>query len=217
LAFVALVILFLIIITIFSFSEQSMGVFQWWLIYFLVGFFTLLVLTMVIPVVGRVFNWITSHVGRYIGFESEPQKQNVNIRRDYFMSVVPLFFIISGYLMKSAINNGKQDIFNMSLSIVMLLFALYLVFAAFYRKLPETVSHITYQAASQLSTIGSLVFTIDVLSMTAELIKLGVSPLFVYAFFMGGMLTVLCIMFFSVISLVISNSTNNEEKASGHS
>ncbi len=155
------------------------------------------VLAKVIPGVGRVLKRVT-HI---VGFEKETSGAGAGVRREYFMALVPMYFIVSAYLMQAALRGNKPDIVVMTLSIVMLALALYLVAASFFRAMPEAWARTTYQVASSLAIIGALVFAVDVLRATGELMKLGVSPWYVLPFLYGGLLVVLGIMVFHLISV----------------
>jgi len=194
---VAAIVVCLVFIAFFSWSEQRSGSFQWWHVYVLVGALTIAVLAKVVPGVGRVLKRVTE----YVGFEKESTGAGSGIRREYFMALVPMYFIVSAYLMQAALRGGKLDMEVMILSIVMLVFTLYLVFASFFRKLPETWARTTYQVASSLAMIGALVFAIDVLKATGELVKLEASLWYVTPFLYGGLLVVLGIMVFHLISV----------------
>ena len=194
---VAAVAVCLLFIAFFSWSEQRSGSFQWWHVYVLVGVLTIAVLAKVVPGLGRGLK----RTMEYVGFEKESAGAGGRVRRDYFMALVPMYFIVSAYLMQAALRGGKLDMGVMILSIVMLVFALYLVIASFFRALPEAWARTTYQVASSLAIIGALVFAIDVFEAVGELVKLGAGPWFVTPFLYGGLLVVLGIMVFHLISV----------------
>lgn len=187
----------LALIAFFSWFELRSGSFQWWHACVLVGALTIAVLAKVVPGVSRVLK----RVMEYVGFEKESAEAGGGVRREYFMALVPMYFIVSAYLMQAALRGSNLDMAPMILSIVILVFALYLVFASFFRALPKAFARTTYQVASSLAMIGALVFAIDVLEVTAELMKLGASQWYVTPFLYSGLLVVLGIMVFHLISV----------------
>jgi hypothetical protein len=194
---VAAIVVCLVFIAFFSWYEQRLGSFQWWHVYVLVGALAIAVLAKVVPGVGRVLN----RVMEYVGFEKESAGASGGVRRDYFMALVPMYFIVSAYLMQAALRGGRLDMGAMILSIVVLVFALYLVVASFFRALPEAWVRTTYQVASSLAIIGALVFAIDLIKATGDLANLGANGWYVNTFLCAGLLVVFGIMLFHVISV----------------
>jgi hypothetical protein len=194
---VAAVAVCLAFIAFFAWSEHRLGNFQWWHVYVLVGALIIAVLVKLIPRVGRGLKRVMDCVG----FEKESSKTGGGVRRDYFMALVPMYFIVSAYLMQASLRDGKLDIVAMTLSIVILAFALYLVIVSFFRALPERWARTTYQLASSLAVIGALVFAIDMIQRMVELTNLGASSWYLIPFFYGGLLVVLGIMVFHLISV----------------
>lgn len=194
---VAAIAVCLAFIAFFAWSEHRLGNFQWWHVYVLVGALIIVVLVKLIPGVGRGLKRVMD----YVGFEKESSKAGGGVRRDYFMALVPMYFIVSAYLMQAALRGGKLDMVAMILSVVILTFALYLVIVSFFRALPERWARTTYQLASSLAVIGALVFAIEVIKGTGELTKLGASSWYLIPFSYGGLLVVLGIMVFHLISV----------------
>jgi len=184
-------------IVFFAWSEHRLGNFQWWHVYVLVGALIIAVLVKLIPRVGRVLKRVMD----YVGFEKESSKAGGGVRRDYFMALAPMYFIVSAYLMQAALRSGNLDRVAMILSIMILAFAVYLVIVSFFRALPERLARITYQLASSLAILGALVFAIDVITGMGELTKLGASSWYLISFSYGGLLVALGIMVFHLISI----------------
>jgi hypothetical protein len=187
------IVVCLALIAFFAWSEQRIGNFQWWHVYVLVGALIITVLVKLISRVGRVLKYIMDKVR----FEKESLKTGRGIRREYFMALVPMYFIVSAYLMQTALRGDELDMVPM----ILLAFALYLVIVSFYRALPEAWARITYQLASSLAVIGALVFAINVLEATNELMQLEASQWYIIPFTYGGLLVVLGIMVFYLISV----------------
>jgi hypothetical protein len=194
---VAALVVGLVLIAFFSWVERRFGDFQWWHVYVLVGALIMAVLVRLMPRMGRLLKRVTKHVG----FEKESSKAVSGARRQYFMALVPMYFVVSAYLMQSALRSGKLDRAAMILSIAILIFALYLVVASFLRALRENWARITYQLASSLAIIGAVVFAIDLIKATGDLVSLGVKPGYVTIFFSVGLSVILGMMVFHVISL----------------
>jgi len=194
---VAAIVVCVALIAFFLWSEQRSGYFQWWHVYVLVGALTIAVLVKLIPRTDRALNRVMEHVG----FEKESSKAVGGVRRQYFMALVPMYFIVSVYLLQAALRGGKLDMMPMILSIVILVFALYLTIASFFRALPENWARTTYQFASSLAVIGAVVFAIDLIKATGDLANLGVKPGYVNTFLVAGLLVVLGMMVFHLISL----------------
>lgn len=191
------IVVCLALIAFFAWFEQRMGNFQWWHVYFLVGALTIAVLVKLISRVRRVLK----HVMDKVRFEKESLKTGSGVRRDYFMALVPMYFIVSAYLMQAALRGSELDMAPMILSFVMLAFALYLTIVSFLRAFPEAWARITYQLASSLAVISALVFAIDMLEATKKLMQLEASQWYVLPFTYGGLLVVLGIMVFHLISV----------------
>jgi hypothetical protein len=187
----------LAVIALFAWVERGLGNFQWWHVYFMVGALIVIVLARTIPAVGRVPKYIL----KYVGFEKETSGVGGGVRREYFMALAPIYFIVSVYLMQAALGDGKLDIMAMSLSIVMLLFALNLVFTSFFRAVPEAYARATHQMASLLAPLGGIVFYIDLLNITEELKNLVTSPWYVVLLFCIGLLVVFGVMVFHIINV----------------
>ena len=117
------------------------------------------------------------------------------------MALAPMYFIVSLYLMQAALQSGKLDMPSAILSIAILVFALYLVFAAFFRALPESLMRTTYLVASSLAVLGSLVFLLELIKAERDLMNLGLKSGYVNTFLGAGLLVVLGIMVFHLISL----------------
>ena len=191
------VVLGLIFIAYFWWSEQRSGVFQWWQVYVLVLVLIVAVLVVVLPKVGGVLK----RVMRYIGFEKESEGVGNGVKREYFMALVPMYFIASLYLMQAALRGGTLDMVTMILSILVLLFSLYLVIVSFLRRLQKAWVRNTYQVASSLALVGAVVFCIDLLKATRELIDSGINYWYVVPIIWVGLFVVFGIMVFHMISM----------------
>jgi hypothetical protein len=189
------IIVCLAVIALFAWAEHGLGSFQWWHVYVLVAALIMIVLVKLTPRIGRVLKYVTE----YVGFEKEPLKTGGGIRRDYFMAVAPVYFIVSAYLMQAALRGNQMGTVAMILSIVMLAFALYLVVVSFYRKLSETWARATYLLASWLAVIGAALFALDLLEAIRKLVELEVNQWYVILFTCGGFLIILGIMLFHLI------------------
>jgi len=193
---VAAIVVGLVLIAFFSWVERRLGDFQWWHVYVYVGALTIAVLVKLIPAMSRALK----RVVECVGFEKESSKTVGGIRRHYFMALVPMYFIVSAYLLQAALRGGKLDIVAMILSIVILVFALYLVIASFLRALPDNWTRITYQLASSLAVLGAVVFAIDLIKATGDLADLGVKVGYANTFLGAGLLVVLGMMVFHLFS-----------------
>jgi hypothetical protein len=117
------------------------------------------------------------------------------------MAHAPMYFIISAYLMQAALKDNSPNVMTMILSFLILIFALNLVFAALWKKLSEGYLHFTHRIASALSLIGIAVFTIDLLTIIANLTKAGVNGFVTTLFLALGLLLMLGIAVFYLISI----------------
>jgi len=193
---VAAIVVCLAIIAFYWWLERGSRSFQWWHVYVLVGVLIIAVLVGLIPGMRRPLNRVMEHVG----FEKEPSKAVGGVRRHYLMALVPMYFIASMYLMQAALQGGRLNIVAMVLSIAILAFSLYLVTVSFFRVPPKDLARNTYQVASSFAIIGPAVFAIDLMKVMGDLEKLGVKSVYLNPFLVAGLLVVLGMMVFSVIS-----------------
>lgn len=177
-------------IAFFAWSEYRTGTFYWWHVYVLVG---VVIAAVVVNYWARVRQGLARMIDKIGPGE---------VRRDYLMALVPMYFIVSAYLMQSALKDGNLDMVPMILSIVILVFAIYLMVAAvLINTLPKPCIRTTYQIASSLAIIGAVIFIINVLSVTNELNSQGANNWYVQPFFYGGLVVTLGIMVFHLINL----------------
>jgi hypothetical protein len=191
------VVLGLILIAYFSWSEQKSGIFQWWHVCVMLVALIFAILAKILPWMGNVIK----NVKRYIGFDKESEGVSNGVKREYFMALVPMYFIASLYLMQAALRGGKVDIMTMFLSILVLMFSLYLVIVSFLRKLSDAWVRNTYQVASSLAIVGVVVFCIELLKATMELIDSGINYWYVVPIIWVGLFVVFGIMVFHMISM----------------
>jgi hypothetical protein len=194
---VVAIVVCLAVIALFAWAERGLGSFQWWHVYVLVAALAMIVLIKLTSWMDRVLKYVTE----YVGFEKEPPRISSGVRRDYFIAVAPVYFIVGAYLMQAALRGSQMGMVAMILSIVMLAFALYLVVASFCRKLPETLARTTYLLASWLAVIGAALFAIEFSGAIQKLGELGVSQWYVVLFTWGGFLVILGILVYHLISV----------------
>ena len=116
-------------------------------------------------------------------------------RREYFMSLAPVYLITSSYLMQVALKNS--NVVAYALSVLIMACAIWLVIASFI-KLRKVVVDYTYQIFASLALITALVFVIGWLDTLVELLNLRASPAYVYAYFGLGLLLYFAILVFNV-------------------
>jgi len=142
--------------------------------------------------------------------------ENGEIKKEYFMASVPLFVIASYYLMQSALKKETLTFFSSTsswitiiLSLVLLVFAINLIFCSFIGRPAKWVST-TYQISSFFGIIASLVFTIDWVKALTDLINLKADPWYVYIFFSVGFLLIFGIFIFYAYSMLRASRTKSQ-------
>lgn len=133
-----------------------------------------------------------------------------DIRKEYFMSLVPLYVILSYYLMQAGLNDSKFLFWNLpfidySLSVVGMIFALFLTYASFFR-IPQNWVFYAYLSAASLGAVGALVFSIDWLNSLRDLMTLNVSAWYLWIYVIGGEIVILAIILFHVMNVIKVNN-----------
>jgi hypothetical protein len=182
----------------FSWSEQNAGIFQWWHLIVLLGVLIILVITKLTEI-GRWANLIKKFIIDNFGFGKESGKKGVGIRREYFMASVPIYFIVSAYLMQASLKDGNTDVVAMIFSILVLAFALYLVIVAFFRKLPEAWAHQTYIIISYFDVVATMAFLIDIYRSAQDLMSSNAYMWYINLFLGAGLLVGIGIMLFHIL------------------
>lgn len=190
-----------LLVVIFSLIEIQAGTFEWWHFCVWTGAVILGILVKKCLKLRLVINKIYN----YFKFAEESLDVGSNIKREFFMALAPLYFIISVLLLHTSITKD-WDKTTLVLSIVIFLFAILLVAGSiFYLHLPKKLMYYTYRAASQLAVLGALTFLIDLATNVNDLMKIGVSLFIVDIFTIAGSVLALSIMFFSLIVITGQN------------
>ncbi len=196
LGIIFIIFLCAVFIVFFSWSEYNAKLFHWWHVGVLVGFTIIMVINRLIPdKIKACISWIKKYLKMAkvvtlveiirewlkdnFGFGKESSIEDGGLRREYFMATMPVYFVISMYLMKAYIKSG--DIVTEALSILVLIFTLYLVFAALYRKLPEKLAKRTHLTLASVGYLTIPIFFIDLFRTVSELIGPGISVFYISA------------------------------------
>jgi hypothetical protein len=195
------------LIAFFSWTEQDSGTFRWWHAIVLLGVLILAVIAKITPWIGKIEQLIL----RYIGFDQE-KEEGRGAKREYFMALVPLAFIVSAYLMISALKNSSINVVSLILSLGILLYALNLIAVSFARRASTKWVKFTDYIAGWIALLGSLTFAIDLFNVTNQLMNGSHANTALEAIYLVlGLIGVFAIMLFFVIS-VTSKNTSQKDK-----
>jgi hypothetical protein len=182
---------------IISWDEYKAGQFHLWYAWVWLGAIALLLLANSVPSVGQKL----ARVIKPIDFEKEPIEGHDNIRREYLMAQVPLFFIASGLIMQSSFRNGHANVLTVVVGILMFCYAIYLVYISFKRNVSKIWSYNTYVVTSSMSIIGIAVFGYDLINEYSNLSRASVYSWYTNAFLFVGLGMLFCIAAFYIVSL----------------
>jgi hypothetical protein len=214
------IILCFAFIAFFAWSENNAGIFHWWHVWVLVVFTVIMAIVRLIPEKLAIYgNWIKKYLKLGIvlsgidqvvkwlkdnfGFGEESSKEGSGVLRELFLGTVPAYFVTSIYLMQISVKSVDDKIVPAILSIVVLIFALYLVFSAFYRKLPENWSKNTHKVIINFGYIAITIFFIDMLKSVNELASLGMNTNYVNTFWWVGFVIGVFMIIFQFIILCV--------------